>query len=224
MRAFFRLDFANIACYNNNMSEITAILPQKRDPERCNIYVNGQFYCGMRLDVVMKNRLKCGQDVELSYLDDLQSESEKNTALDKAMTHLSSSMKTEKQISDFLKKKGYVESVIGYVLEKLKEYGFVNDEEYARQYVQSATKNKGRRLIALELQQKGLSKEAAQCAVENMQGEEIAAKKLLEKYMRGKSSDRQTLHKAFRYLISKGFEYDVANNALSSFGEINEDY
>ena len=76
------------------MSEITGILPQKKDATRCNIYLNGSFYCGMKLEVVIKNRLKVGQDVELSYLDALQLESEKATALDKAMTHLSSSMKT----------------------------------------------------------------------------------------------------------------------------------
>lgn len=205
------------------MSEITAILPQKKDGTRCSIYINGQFYCGMKLEVVMQNRLKAGQDVELSYIDQLQFESEKATALDKALTHLSASMKTRKQISDFLKKKGYVDGVIDYVLEKLEGYGFVDDTEYARQYVQSAGKTKGRRLISLELQKKGVSAGEAQTAVENMQGEDEAALKILQKYMRGKTADKETLYKAFRYLLSKGFEYDTAKNALAAFGEIDED-
>ncbi len=205
------------------MSEITAILPQKKDKTRCNIYLNGQFYCGMKLEVVMQNRLKCGMDVEHSYLDNLQLESEKMTALDKAMNHLSSSMKTRKQIADFLKKKGYLEGVISYVLEKLEGYGYVDDEEYARQYVRSAGKTKGRRLIALELQKKGISADNAQTAVENMQGEGDSALKVLQKYMRSKNADKETLYKAFRYLLSKGFEYDVAKSALTAFGEIDED-
>ena len=167
------------------MSEITGILPQKKDATRCNIYLNGSFYCGMKLEVVIKNRLKVGQDVELSYLDALQLESEKATALDKAMTHLSSSMKTRRQVSDFLRKKGYVDAVVEYVLEKLEGYGFVDDEEYARQYAGSASKTKGRRLIALELQKKGVPADEAQAAVENIQGEEDAALKILQKYMRG---------------------------------------
>lgn len=205
------------------MSEITGILPQKKDATRCNIYLNGSFYCGMKLEVVIKNRLKVGQDVELSYLDALQLESEKATALDKAMTHLSSSMKTRRQVSDFLRKKGYVDAVVEYVLEKLEGYGFVDDEEYARQYAGSASKTKGRRLIALELQKKGISADAAQAAVENIQGEEDAALKILQKYMRGRTADRETLYKAFRYLLGKGFEYDTAKSALTAWGGSNEE-
>lgn len=205
------------------MSEITGILPQKKDATRCNIYLNGSFYCGMKLEVVIKNRLKVGQDVELSYLDALQLESEKATALDKAMTHLSSSMKTRRQVSDFLRKKGYVDAVVEYVLEKLEGYGFVDDEEYARQYAGSASKTKGRRLIALELQKKGISADEAQAAVENIQGEEDAALKILQKYMRGRTADRETLYKAFRYLLGKGFEYDTAKSALTAWGGSNEE-
>ena len=205
------------------MSEITGILPQKKDATRCNIYLNGSFYCGMKLEVVIKNRLKVGQDVELSYLDALQIESEKATALDKAMTHLSSSMKTRRQVSDFLRKKGYVDAVVEYVLEKLEGYGFVDDEEYARQYAGSASKTKGRRLIALELQKKGVPADEAQAAVENIQGEEDAALKILQKYMRGRTADRETLYKAFRYLLGKGFEYDTAKSALTAWGGSNEE-
>ena len=195
----------------------------ERKRTRCNIYLNGSFYCGMKLEVVIKNRLKVGQDVELSYLDALQLESEKATALDKAMTHLSSSMKTRRQVSDFLRKKGYVDAVVEYVLEKLEGYGFVDDGEYARQYVGSASKTKGRRLIALELQKKGISADAAQAAVENIQGEEDAALKILQKYMRGRTADRETLYKAFRYLLGKGFEYDTAKSALTAWGGSNEE-
>ena len=205
------------------MSEITGILPQKKDATRCNIYLNGSFYCGMKLEVVIKNRLKVGQDVELSYLDALQLESEKATALDKAMTHLSSSMKTRRQVSDFLRKKGYVDAVVEYVLEKLEGYGFVDDEEYARQYAGSASKTKGRRLIALELQKKGVPADEAQAAVENIQGEEDAALKILQKYMRGRTADREPLYKAFRYLLGKGFEYDTAKSALTAWGGSNEE-
>lgn len=205
------------------MGEITAILPQKKDKTRCNIYLNGQFYCGMKLEVVMNNRLKCGAEVSPSYLDNLQLESEKMTALDKALNHLSSSMKTRKQITDFLKKKGYLNGIIEYVLEKLESYGYIDDAEYARQYTNSAGKTKGRRLIALELQKKGVSAEQAHQAVENIQGEEQSALKILQKYMKNKPSDRETLYKAFRYLIGKGFEYDTVKSALQAFGEIDED-
>lgn len=205
------------------MSEITAILPQKRDKERCSIYIDGQFYCGLTLETVVKNRLKAGQAVELSALDVMQFESEKTTALDKALKRISVSMKTEKEVVDYLRGKGYVDGVIDYVVEKMKSYGFIDDEEYARQYVRSASKNKGRRLIELELQRKGVQSSVAAETVDRIENEEDSALRILQKYMRGKESDEKTLYKAFRYLIGKGFEYDTAKSALSAYGERDED-
>jgi regulatory protein len=205
------------------MSEITAILPQKKDKERCSIYIDGQFYCGMALETVILNRLKAGQSVDLARLDELQFESEKTTALDKAMKHLSASMKTQKEITDFLKRKGYVESVVDYVIEKLQSYGFVDDAEYARQYVQNAEKNKGKKLVSLELQRKGVAADQAEKAVGGMQGESEAAWRVLSKYMRGKEISRETLYKALRYLIGKGFDYDTAKEVLSRLGDTDED-
>ena len=50
---------------------------------------------------------------------------------DKALTYLSATRKTEKEIRRFLAEKGYLSAVVEYVLEKLRGYDFVNDEEYA---------------------------------------------------------------------------------------------
>lgn len=222
------LDIFSTACYNSgekevDMSEITAILPQKRDKERCSVYVDGQFYCGLTLETAVKNRLKQGQAIDVAELDRMQFESEKVTALDKALKHISVSMKTEKGIVSYLRKKGYVDGVIDYVVEKMKSYGFINDEEYARLYVQSASKGKGRHLIAMELQKNGIHGSVAEEAVERIENEDEVALKVLQKYMRGKTPDQKTLYKAFRYLIGKGFEYDTVKGAISAYGETDED-
>ena len=50
------------------MAEITGISPQKKDKTRCNIEVDGRFYCGMKLETAIKNRLKVGSVVSLEYL------------------------------------------------------------------------------------------------------------------------------------------------------------
>ena len=42
------------------MAEITGITPQIKDKERCNIEVDGRFFCGMKLETVVKHRLKVG--------------------------------------------------------------------------------------------------------------------------------------------------------------------
>lgn len=205
------------------MSEITSITPQVKDKERCSIYVDGCFYCGLKLETAVRYRLRVGQHVEPAFLDEIQLENEKAQALDRALTHLSASMKTERAMRDYLRKKGYVDAVCDYVLEKLREYRFVDDVQYCEQYVESASRTKGSRLIALELRKKGASEEGIEAALANIEGEEEAARRVLEKYMRGKSATREMLAKAYRHLLSKGFGHDIAKEALASLRNEEED-
>lgn len=206
------------------MNEITAITPQIKDKTRCNIFVDGRFYCGLSLELTVKNRLKVGQIVSAERLGEIQLEGEKAAALDKALTHVSATRKTEKQIRDFLGKKGYLPAVCDYVVEKMRGYNFVNDGEYAEDYVSFAGRKKGGRLIRMELKAKGVSDGEIEAALENLDAnaQTEAATAILQKYMRGKTPDKETLVKAFRYLIGKGYDYETARSALTAFGELEE--
>ena len=207
------------------MNEITAITPQIKDKTRCNIYVDGRFCLGLSLETTIKNRLKVGQTVSPERLSEIQLESEKNAAFDKALTHISATRKTEKQIREFMAKKGYLPAVCDYVVEKKLGNGCLNDGEYAEAYVGFAAARKGSKLIRMELRQKGISETEIENALGTLdtESEVSSATAILQKYMRGKTADRETLTKAFRYLMGKGFDYEIARAALSAFGECEED-
>ena len=203
------------------MAVITSVEPQVKDKARCNIYIDGRFYCGIKLEVAIKFHLKAGMEIEKSRLDEIQLETEKSQAMDKAMTHLSASMKTQKQMRDFLAKKGYTEAVINYVLERLEYHNLVDDRAYCRAYVQSV-KGKGKRALETDLIKRGADKAIILEVLEEIEedGEEAAA--ILEKYLRGKEINKQNLYKGFKYLLSKGYGYDTAKSALEEYGD--EDY
>ena len=207
------------------MNEITDITPQVKDKRRCNIYVDGRFCCGLTLEATMKHRLKVGQTISPEQLSEIQLESEKNTAFDKALTHISATQKTEKQVRDFLSKKGYLSAVIDYVVEKLRSYNFLNDGAYAENYVGFAAKKKGGRLIRMELRGKGIDENDIDAALETIDEEQEiqTASEILEKYMRHKTCDKETLQKAYRYLMGKGFEYETIRSALKTYGAQEED-
>ena len=204
------------------MAEITSIEPQAKNKQRCNVYVDGRFYCGIKLEVALKYRLKAGMQIERSRLDEIQLETEKSEALDRAMTHLSATMKTEKQMDDFLASKGYTLAVREYVAERLKYYGLVDDNAYCRAYIGSVH-GKGKRAVELDLIKRGARREAVEQALEEFEEDDGEAAGMLEKYMRGKTADRQTLGKAFRYLMSKGYSADTARSALVKYGGADED-
>lgn len=205
------------------MSEITSIEPQKKDKERCSIFVDGRFYCGIKLEVAIKYHLKAGIQIEKSKLDEIQLETEKSQAIDKAMTHLSATMKTKKQMHDFLVKKGYTEAVINYVFERLEYYKLIDDEAYCRAYVNSVS-GKGKRALEADLYKRGAEKSAIERALSEIEENADETSAVLEKYMRGKEVTKENLYKGLKYLLSKGFGYDTAKQALEKFGEIDEDY
>lgn len=205
------------------MAEITSIEPQKKDAKRCNVYVDGRFYCGIKLEVAIKYHLKAGMQIEKSQLDEIQLETEKSQALDKALTHISASPKTKKQIADYLSKKGYTEAVQAYVLERLEYYKFVDDYAYCRAYVQSVT-GKGKRALEADLIMRGADRKAIEEVLEEIEEDGGEAVKILQKYMRGKEFTKENLYKGFKYLLSKGYSYDTAKSVLEGVGDGNEDY
>ena len=206
------------------MSEITSITPQVKDKTRCNIYLDNRFYCGLTLECVVVNRLKVGQHVTKEQLDEYQLQSEKATALDKALTYITATQKTEKQVRDYLQKKGYVEAVVEYVVEKMRGYNFLNDKGYAQDYVNEVSGKKGGKLIKMELRKRGVSDAEIDEAISSIPTEEQvqSAFQILQKYLRCKERDKATLQKAFRYLLGKGFDYEIAKDALSLLGEDEE--
>lgn len=205
------------------MFEITAIQAQVKDKERCNIYLDGQFYCGLKAETVYRYQLQVGQKIEQSRLEEIQFENEKMQALDKAFSYLSATMKTERQMRDYLCKKGYLPSVCDYVLEKLYYYKLLDDKLYTKQYIKSASKTKGARRISLELRQKGVDVDMIDDALITIEDAEQRAKEVLAKYMRYKANTKENLAKAFRYLLSRGFNYDDVKSALANYG-MEEEY
>ena len=203
------------------MSEITSIEPQVKDKNRCNVYIDGRFYCGIKLEVAIKYHLKAGMHIDKEKLDEIQLETEKSQAVDKAMTHLSATMKTERQMYDFLVKKGYTQAVIDYVLEKLNYYKFIDDFAYCRAYINSVN-GKGRRAIEADLIKRKAKREAIDSVLQEFEEDADEAYAVLQKYLRGKEINKANILKGCKYLLSKGYGYDTAQSVMEKFGV--EDY
>ncbi len=205
------------------MAEITLIEPQKKDKTRCNVYVDGRFYCGIKLEIAVKYRLKAGMQIEEGRLDEIQLATEKAQALDKAMTHISATMKTKKQIRDFLIRKGYTSAVCDYVLEKMEQLKLADDCEYCRAYVNSVS-GKGKRALEADLIKRGAERAAIEKALADKEDDADEALRVIEKYLRGKENTKENVYKGMKYLLSKGYSYDTAKQAAEKLGGGYEDY
>ncbi len=202
------------------MKVITDIKPQVKTPTRCSIYLDNQFYCGLELETVMRHRLKIGQEIDPDELDTIQLDSERVKALDKALNFVSRSKKTKKEVKDYLAKKGYTEQTVESVIAKMEDYRFIADDDYSFDYAKSYSKTKGKRLIEMELRRKGISESDMKEAIESIGDETESAVKMAEKYLKSKQKTKENILKCYKYLLSKGFDYETAKSAV---GKIDTD-
>ncbi|MBE5743725.1 MAG: hypothetical protein E7358_03295 [Clostridiales bacterium] len=202
------------------MKTITDLKPQVKNKGRVSVYLNGSYYCGLDLATAVKYRLKVGQDIEENTLVEIQRNSELQACFDSALNLITTSIKTEREIISRLIKKGYLEEIAVETVEKLKNYGYIDDFDYANRYVSTYKNTQGKRLIALKLKQKGVSQEDAEKAISTLENQSEQAYILAQKYMKNKVVDAKNLQKCYKYLLSKGFDYDECKFAIEKFDEI----
>lgn len=198
------------------MKVITDLSPQAKNPKRLNLYLDGKFYCGLDVLTAAKYRLKVGASVDEGELISILREAEYRKAFDYALKILSSAMKTEKEVKNKLALRGYPAEIIDEVIVKIKEYGFVSDGEYAKKYAASYGGKKGKNLIKTELKKKGVNDEDIAAAIDGTDETE-AVTALSEKYFKNKEKSYENAVKCYRYLVSKGFDYELAKRAAFAF-------
>ena len=205
------------------MPDITAITAQEKRKDRVNLFIDGEFYAGVSLETVIKLRLKVGDKVNADKLSEILAETERVEALRKATDYALKTLKTKRQVRDYLLRKGYSEEVVWYCVDKLKEYGYIDDKNYSARYIESTGKTQGKRLIEYKLMQKGVKKEDIENAYSETEVDgSAAAKNLCEKYLRNKEKTVENIRKAYKYLIGRGFSYEQADNAISSYKTEND--
>lgn len=196
------------------MAEITNIVKSGKD--KYSVYIDNEFSCFLTSETIVKNSFKIGQFIDQSQIETAQFENEKLTAFDRAIKYLSA-IKSEKQVKDYLYSKGYGKKIVDFVINKLKEYNYVNDEIFAKMYIQNYQTKKGKKLLTFELETKGISKEIISNLLEDFDDNLECMRLLAEKFLRNKPRDKKTAIKLSNHLFSKGYTYDKINIILKEF-------
>ena len=193
--------------------EITKIEIQKNNDERANLYLDEKFFSGISLELVVKEHLKVGMEIDESKLSELILEDEKGKALAKSVKYIGSNLKTEKQLRDYLKKKDYNPTTIDYVIDKLKEYDYLNDENFAKAYILTYSKKYGKLKLKSQLKMKGIKESIIENLLEDVQSDSIDI--VAKKYMKNKDLTYENLQKLMRFLYSRGYEFDDINSCVN---------
>lgn len=183
--------------------QITAIVKQKNGSY--DVYIDGEKTERLDAVVLASNKgIKVGAEITPDELEKIKRESGENFAFDAGIKYISRNMRTESEVRTKLLSLGYSETNAEYAIDKLKSYGYVNDLSYAKAYVSTYGKNRGRIRLSFELANKGVDRETIESALPS---DDSVTALILAQNKANKYTDRE---KMTRYLLGRGYEYDVA--------------
>jgi len=131
--------------------------------------------------------------------------------------------RTEKEIRERMKRKGFSDKQIEKTIEKLKNQGFLKKGEFLREFIQSRMlKPHSRRRIAFELRRFGFEEEEIQNALDSYYNdtdvEEIIKNHILEHFGSEMKISRKDLERLINYYKYRGFSTGYIVNLVKSLG------
>ena len=188
--------------------EITALRFQKRNKDRVNVYLDGAF--GFGLAAVEASRLRVGQTLSDDEIVELQMKDEIERAYERALNYLSYRPRSRAEVRRNLRKKDLEDQVIDVVVGRLTRAGLLDDQEFARYWVDNRARfnPRGLRGLRYELRQKGVSREAIEEALTAFDVQD-AARKVADAGARRLSQEAPPdfRRKLKAYMARRGFSY-----------------
>lgn len=188
---------------------VTALRFQKRQ-DRVNVYIDGQFAFG--LAAIEAARLRVGQTLGDDDVARLQVQDKVERAYERALNFLSYRPRSEDEVRRNLHKKNVEDEVIQIVIERLTQSELLDDQEFARYWVENRLQfnPRGERALRYELRGKGVSDSIIADALAGFD-EEVAARKVAEAGARRLAhlEPREFRRKLGAYMARRGFSYAV---------------
>jgi len=197
------------------MSKITSVVPQKKNPQRFNIFLDGEFAFGADEDLVVNRRLVVGKIIPSEDLEKILFEAEVGKLMERMYRWFNLRQHSEKEVREYfrIRNRDISQIVVDALIDVLKKKSLINDLEFAKAWVEARrkSKQKGNKVLKFELYQKGIVKEIIDEILEDESSQEGLAKLALEKKMRAWKNliPLELKKKAYDFLMRKGFEYEV---------------
>lgn len=192
--------------------KITALSVQKHNPNRVNVYLDGEFAFGLAR--IVAAWLQVGQELDESKIASLQAEDRREVAYQRALKFLGYRMRSSQELQRHLREHGVVEEVISSVLERLQGSGLVDDLHFARAWIENRNeyRPRSRRALVVELRQKGISEEVIEAVFDQADGadEDLAYQAACKQAHKLKDLEWPDFRRKLGgFLARRGFTYDI---------------
>src|SRR5215203_6461965 len=190
------------------MPEITRV---RERGGRARIFVDGEFWAEIDVDVAVERGLREGAALGLEELEAARVAGERALAMNRALHFLGYRARSRREVRDRLRRYGYGEETVGTVIRRLEELGYLDDEEFARTAAREKARRYGPRRVSAELRRSGVDAELAQDVVEEefaSRGEvQEARSAAARRYNRGGSNAEA--RRVYGFLMRRGYSAGV---------------
>jgi len=187
---------------------ITKIAPAVKTKGRYNVFVDETYSFSLDEAQLVKLGLKRGQELDEKQLAEYKSESDFGKNYLRAVDLISRRLRSEREIRDYAWRKKWSIENIERVIERLYKYSYLNDENFAVNFVRSRARERtfSKRKMILELKKKGIEQGIIDKVLTETSDydELVALKKLIAKKRKVYTDER----KLVAYLARQGFNYD----------------
>jgi regulatory protein len=208
---------------------VTAIKGQQRNPERVNIYLDGEFAFAITREEAVMQGLRIGRELTVDEVGEFRARDTVSKAIESALRLLTVRPRTEKELRDRLRQKAYEPSAIDAAIERIHGWGYLDDAAFARLWVANRTEHRprGKRMLVQELRQKGVDRETISETIDDAEIDEVASAIAVAENSARKMSSLDPIvarRRLMGQLARRGFDYGTIKTALDQvLGEHDED-
>jgi len=196
---------------------ITALKVQSRNKERVNVYIDGRFAFG--LAAIEAIRLRSGQQLSDDEIASLQGRDQAHQVQESALRFLDYRPRSVHEVRRHLQSKGNTPQVIDEVIERLTDVGLLDDQAFARYWLENRSdfRPRGERALRQELRQKGVPPDIIdQTLSEGHNEDEAAYRAAVAQARKVRVADPgEFRRKVEAHLVRRGFSYDAAREATA---------
>jgi len=165
------------------------------------------------------NRLENDFEIDEEFEEELKDYTEAYS-VERTLKYIEFKRRTEKEVSNHLKKIPVPEDIIRASILKMVEYGMLDDELYARDYIDELVeKNQSTYAIKMKTLNKGIKESLVELIMAELnvvENEEFRALRLIEKRC-GSRDGKYDFNKLRQYLYGKGFSTDSIRKSMENY-------
>jgi regulatory protein len=199
------------------MGKITALKTNKRTDKQVNLYLDGKFAVKLDTELAVKKGLKVGEEITDGRIKELTEDVGLARGLNLAYRFLSYRPRSEAEMKDRLHRRGFEDSNIEIIINKLKEQNLLDDTAFAQFWKENRDtfRPRSQRLTRLELKKKGVADEIIKEVTDDSDDMQSAYQAALHKAQHLPNQDYEVFRRRLGdYLKRRGFGYTVISQTV----------